>query len=215
MSRYLIHCCNSRKWYVHEHLIPSMLAQGIKESNITVYQDVKRRGNLEAFVRSLENLPQSGGTWHLQDDVIISSDFKKKTEEYNRGVVCGFCSCYSENEPAGYVSPKHLWYSFPCIRIPNSYAHGFVKWFREDAEHNKEYSLWINKKKYDDSMFQIYLEDYKPKAEVLNLSPNIVNHIDYMIGGSLVNKNRNIKKVLSIKWNEPELLRHWEEILNG
>lgn len=214
MAKYMIHSSNSRQWYVEEFLIPSMLEQGIKESNISVYQDVKKQGNLEAFVRSLENLPKTGGTWHLQDDVIISSNFKQKTEEYNKGVVCGFCSCYSEDEPSGYVNPKHMWYSFPCIRIPNSYAQEFVEWFRKDVVNNKEYRLWVNKKKYDDSIFRIYLEDYRTKEAVLNLAPNIVNHIDYMIGGSLVNTQRNMKQVLSIKWGEPELLKMWEERLN-
>lgn len=212
MAKYLIHSCDNRQWYVEKHLIPSMVEQGINRGDIDVFQDNGNLGCLEAFMQSLLLL-NGTGTWHLQDDVIICSQFKRWTEEYDDGVVCGFCSRYSEKEPAGLMYPNHMWLSFPCIRIPDILAREFATWFYRETIHNPEYKLWINKKKYADSIFRIYMEDYNGGMEVLNLAPNIVNHIDYVIGGSTINQNRGGDPVTSIYWEEPELLKYWEDTI--
>ena len=69
MSKYMIHTCPKRKWYVDEFLVPSMIEQGIDSQDITVYNDENEDGHLMAFMNSWKQLKE-GGTWHLQDDII-------------------------------------------------------------------------------------------------------------------------------------------------
>lgn len=209
MAKYLIHAVPKRLWYVNDHLIPSMLEQGINQKDISVYCDKNKDGNLHSFLQSLKGLQED--TWHLQDDVIIGRRFKAVTENVD-GVVCAFCSIYSEDKPYGLVDVRDMWYSFPCIRIPVAYSQEFQEWTQTDALKSPLYRSWVAVGKYDDSLFMAFMMHRHGKDKVLNLNPNIVNHIDYLIGGSVVNKIR-AKQATSIYWNERELLEYWEEKL--
>lgn len=191
MARYLIHSCNERQWYVEQYLIPSMLKQGIQENDITIYQDKEEKGCLDSCMHTFLNVPKDGGTWHLQDDVVIASNFKEMTERYDYGLVCGICTQFDGNMGYGMTDVEGMWYSFPCIRIPNKVARRCAKWYYNESIHDLQYRMWIRKQKYDDSMFRRYLELHESKITVLNLYPNIVNHIDYLIGGSVINKIRD------------------------
>ena len=210
---YLIHSCGKRRWYVNKFLIPSMLKQGIDKKNINVYEDSINYGNLTSTMDSFKELPNFGETWHLQDDVIISSDFKEKTEKYTDGIVCGFCNKYSQENPPGESSPQKMWMSFQCILIPNVVARSCAEWFYTDVVNNKEFRLWVQSRKYDDSIFKIYLQDFWEDIYVYHLAPNIVDHIDYLIGGSTINACRDDKQVRSLYWNEPELVKELERNL--
>ena len=129
--KYLIHTFPKRLWYVEKYLIPSMIEQGIKKKDIYIYNDENGFGNLFAFLDSIRfiinNLSKEKGLWHLQDDVIISKDFKERTESINKLnidniVVNGFVNkWYANLEKSGRVNVKDYWYSFPCIYIPNRY----------------------------------------------------------------------------------------------
>lgn len=213
MAKYLIHAIPSRMWYVEKFLVPSMVAQGIDKDNILVFNDKDKLGNLKAFCESIKDL--KGDYWHLQDDVIISSNFKEQTEKYDLKIICGFCSKYSEGVPGGVVKPQNMWYSFPCIRIPRTILAEFLNWLDTDAL--KTCANWINANKYDDSLFKEFMETRHPRTEIFNLKPNIVNHIDYLIGGSVANeRNRaDYKKAMSIYWTEPELLDKLQEDILG
>lgn len=204
-TKYMIHATPKRLWYVDRYLVPEMIKNGIDKNNIIVYNDDKERGNLGAFLDSLKK--SDCDLWHLQDDVIISSDFKEQTEKHDSGIVCGFCSAYSENCPDGFVLPENMWYSFPCIRIPYIIAMEFIDWIAHGR--NGTYKNWISANKYDDSLFMAFLKEQYPLKAVLNLKPNIVNHIDYLIGGSIVNPMRQ-RKTVSIYWDDIELLTRWE-----
>ena len=84
--KYMIHACPPRMWYVEEFLIPSMKAQGIKDEEITVWNDEKMEGNLPAFLASMKACAKEpGGTWHIQDDVIISRAVRRADEGERRG----------------------------------------------------------------------------------------------------------------------------------
>ena len=206
MAKYLIHACPQRLWYVEEHLIPSMVAQGIDRGDISIFTDTEKLGNLEAFMQSLLLIEEGSGVWHMQDDVVISKQFRRWTEEYDDGVVCGFCSKYSRMMPAGLVDVKYMWYSFPCIRIPNVIAQEFSTWFYRECMYNPAYTTYIQKKKYDDSIFHDYMESHCPEMEVLNLAPNIVEHIDYLIGGSTINPGHNEEPIKSLYWDEQDTI---------
>lgn len=215
MSNYMIHTCPKRKWYVDKYLIPSMLEQGIKFEDITIYSDDKKDGHLVAFLKSCEQLSGSG-TWHLQDDIIISSLFRTQTEAYDDGVVCGFCNNYSKYKDSGYVSVSKMWYSMPCIRIPDFMMRGFLDWFKQDAIQER-FRHCIIANKHSDVLIDAYLKEEYPDLMVLHLKPNIINHIDHLIGGSIINKGRSqdTEYIMSVYWKEPKLIKELEEKLNG
>lgn len=205
-TKYLIHTCPSRKWYVEEFLIPSMLEQGISKSNIFVWCDDEGLGNLRATMKSFSEIPMNDdGMWHLQDDVVISKDFKRLSDEYSSGIVCGFCSRYSNGKPPGKCNIRNMWYSFPCIRIPNKLARECSKWFYHSAYFNEQYKGWINSRKHDDEFFKEFLRVKHKEMTGFNLAPNLVEHVDYMLGGSIVNAHRE-EHAVSLFWDEPEIV---------
>lgn len=200
--KYMIHAHPKRGWYVYKYLIPQMLEQGIRRNEIIVQMDDLDLGNLEAFITSLEELPAEGTTWHLQDDVLLSTRFASATKELSKEpiVTCGFCGRYDENPQSGFVEPEKAWYSFQCIMIPNEVAHRFLKWFNLTGAH--EHEEWFQAGKYDDSYFHEFL--IKKKMPARNLSPNIVEHIDYLLGGSIANKKRK-GALTSLYWIEHDV----------
>lgn len=210
MSTYLIHACPKRIAYVNEYLVPSMLKQGIERENILIYEDKFKLGNLQAFLASSELvIHNTSGTWHLQDDIIISSKFKEVTESYDKGIVCGFCNKYSEDLQIGLRPVRDLWYSFPCIRIPNTVLKRFVEWMRR-PEIQKKYRVYIEAGKFDDTLFRAFILERYPDKLIQNLCPNIVDNIDYLIGGSLINYSRTVD-ANSIYFDEQKEKLEFEE----
>lgn len=205
MAKYLIHSCEKRKWYVDEYLVPSMLKQGIKRENVLVYNDNAKQGNLRSYMASSEMIDTTDyGTWHLQDDVIISTDFRKVTETYDKGVVCGFCNSYSKELPIGICLTRDMWYSFPCIRIPNHILKEFIDWLKTSVTQTK-YKAYIEANKFDDTLFRIFMLSHYADMIVHNLYPNIVDNVDYLLGGSLINYQRT-DSPNSLYFVEPELI---------
>ena len=174
---------------------------------------MNREGNLMSCMKSFRSLPEEGETWHLQDDVIISSDFAKKSQEQPEGVVCGFCSLVCRQWEEGYQTVDKMWYSFPCIKMPNSIARECAEWFFTYASVSGRYKHWVEGRKFDDSFFREFMLQKHKHDKVLNLRPNIVNHIDYLIGGSVAN-SALIGNRTSCYWTEPELINNLREKLN-
>ena len=213
---YMIHTCNNRKWYVEQYLIPSMCLQGINLDHIKIWLDKDNIGCLESCMQSFASLPEDGYTWHLQDDVIICSDFKQKTEEFEEiaSIVCGYCYYRNTGSPAGVNFPRHMWYSFPCISISNSLAKECAEWYFKNAKYNSKYTKWVSTGKCDDSMFKFFCEEkYGTVQIVYNLNPNLVDHIDYLIGGSIVNKERQATITSAAYFQEPELIEQLKDKL--
>ena len=185
--KYMIHTIPKRLWYVEKYLIPSMIKQGIKKKDIYIYNDENKFGNLFAFLDSLkfinENLSEEQGIWHLQDDVIISRDFKETTEiEGKNMVVNGFVNKnYANLEKSGLVKVQDYWYSFPCVYIPNKYIDDFLNWIERVKTESPYRKRW-NKGRYDDWFFYKFLEEEFPIDYMYNLKPNLVDHIDYLLG---------------------------------
>ena len=200
----MIHAMWKRLWYVEEYLIPSMETQGIDREQIIVYCD-EGEGNLKSCMKAFGMVEGNTGTWHLQDDVIISHDFKEKTEQYDKGVVCGFCSMYDNENMTGTVPVQKMWFSFPCIRIPDKVARGCSEWYFQYMERNPSYTAYTKDGANDDWMFRHYVWDYYKDNTALNLTPNIVDHIDYLIGGT-VNSNTTRKVIIRSKYWEDEYL---------
>lgn len=187
--RILIHSVPERMWYVEKFLIPML-----KGADIIVYTDAERKGNLAAFVESLsEYCTGDGGTWHLQDDVLPSPDFMSRAAALEGDeVVCGFVN--EQGGPncnlKGRVYAADIWYSFPCIYIPNRIADEFVDWIVSGAWETEArveaHSLYVAGRG-DDWFFLEFMTVRHGADMVNNVTPCLVEHIDWLIGGSMVN----------------------------
>lgn len=224
MTYYMIHCCNDRLWYVRNFLIPSMLKQGIKISQILVYQDRNGIGNLRAFIDSCNQaLSYSkkhniSGIWHIQDDVVLSKSFKTRTERYDEGLVCGFTCNYDTKPEEGIfkISDQKMWFSFPCIRIPTELLNEFTEWSNLHLWQSQYFRGWVRRNKADDLIFREWLYGHPEKQDLLylNLAPNLVNHIDDLIGGTIANKQREEGfNTRSIFWDEEDVIEDLKEEL--
>lgn len=214
--KYSIHTCNDRLWYVQDYLVPSMVEQGINKFDINIWLDKDNEGCLQSCMKAFLSMPiNNKDTWHMQDDVIISHDFKEKTEQkYGADIVCGYCySLDGHRDITGFVEPKHMWYSFPCIRIPNKVARYCADWFYRKVMRDPAYGIYVRSKRFDDSLFHIFIEEYGDQLKILNLTPNIVDHIDYLIGGSIINYTRPEKETHAAYFEDEYLVKNLENIL--
>ena len=210
MAKYLIHAVPRRMWYVEGYLIPSMLAQGIREGDIRVYNDEKHEGNLRACMNAFASCEGSGGTWHLQDDVCICKDFRIITEAVDFGLICGFSSkMYDGEGKIGLVDRKDMWFSFPCIRIPNEYARDCADWVNKYIIGNPIYrDFWANGKN-DDWAFRAYLKEFYTYVHAMNIAPNLVDHVDYLVGGGTGDKPRE-EQVRAQYWKDYDVVEELE-----
>lgn len=193
--RIMIHACPEREWYVKGFLVPSIIEQGIPPDDIEIWMDSKKRGNLRSFVESMKHLSdRPGGTWHMQDDVLICHDFAERARQHDSGVVCAWCHDLYEPHQLhilGQTLPFNMWRStFQCIRIPNDIARDFVQWF-ETAQRRPDLDAYVSTGKCDDTLFHIFMTEAKCYEPVYNLAPHLVEHIDWLIGGSSINTWRS------------------------
>ena len=211
---YMIHACPQRMWYVDEFLVPSMRAQGIED--IEIWNDTEGRGNLYSCMEAFKACgKRDGGTWHLQDDVIISRDFAEWTKEPFKGVVCGFgCQNFGPSmTQVGSVPMAFMWYSFQCIHLPNELAGECADWFFNDAQYRTQYSPQIVDRKHDDWFFREFMRERHSDMTVINLTPNLVDHIDHLIGGTLINKQRHIQTNRSYFFKDQDMVDELAEKL--
>ena len=170
-----------------------MIEQGIPSDNIEVWMDDKGMGNLISCMKCFEEYGKRGsGRWHLQDDVVISSDFKEKTEKYDEGIVSGFFrkEWQALTPKEGLVPAVYHWNSFQCVRIPDQYAGECAEWFFTDAAYRDTYREIVESGKCDDTMWYDFLVECHLEEFVMNLNPSIVDHVDFLLGGSVINKWR-------------------------
>lgn len=210
----MIHTCNKREWYVYNHILPSLKQQGMNMDNVKVWHDYKRIGNLQSFLHSLtwiEGVYQpAAAVWHLQDDILLSSSFVERASTYpDDEICCGFVhDSFNKGElqKTGRVAMKHLWYSFPCIKIPVSLSTQFHTWlFSQGLRNSKYHSLFVTGKA-DDSLFRYFLLQKHSRSHIHNIKPNLVEHVDWLIGGSVVNGERSKKAVRAYYWDEQDLV---------
>ena len=108
-----------------------------------------------------------------------------------------------------------MWYSFPCIRIPDETARMSAQWFYNEARYDGRYDPWAHGKKDDDVMFRWFLKQHEPVL-ALNLYPNIVNHIDYLLGGSVINSARAKDiNTMAKYWKDTKTLEKIEKELSN
>ena len=185
----MIHAVPERMWYVEEFLIPSLEAQGA--DRIRVWNDEQHRGNLRSCMDCFAAMDGQGGTWHIQDDVLVCRDFVKRCRKHDEGVVYGFCCEYFLDDPdlTGRVYVPDAWHSFQCVRIPDAWARECAAWYFSGAWRDfadPELPVLQEVNKGDDAFFHAFLEDRHGTETAENLKPNLVEHVDLWIGGSVL-----------------------------
>lgn len=207
--RVLIHACPQRMWYVEEFLVPGLREQGAED--IEIWNDAEGLGNLEACLRAFETRTGAGGTWHIQDDVLPCRDFVERCRELDEGVVYGFtCRNFGDRLDAwGHVYAQDAWHSFQCVRIPDKYARACAAWVRSGAwEHESsmpELPILQKLGQGDDSFFHEFMICRHGGETVYNVRPNLVEHVDWLIGGSSIQKWRDYLARAEY-WADPELV---------
>ena len=210
----MIHAVPRRMWYVADYLIPSMVAQGISSDDITVYCDTNKEGNLVSCLKSFISCEDDGGTWHLQDDVCICKNFKAITEAVDFGLVCGFSSeMYDGPGNIGTVTRDKMWFSFPCIRIPNEYARESAEWVNKYIIGNPIYQVYWQHGVNDDWAFRTWLKEFHKDVLAINIAPNLVDHVDYLVGGGTGKKARE-KPVRAQYWKDFDVIAELEQKIN-
>ena len=218
--RYMIHTVPERETYVRGLLIPRLMEQGIPKSRIKVWLDDRHAGNLVSTMTSFLwcGEKNKGKTWHLQDDVLPSVAFADQAEWYADlyPVVCGFVPDKTYDgetgEPGSIVRPIDMPYSFPCILIDDALAQECARWF---LYHDGGFGLVVNalvrEGKGDDTLFRRFLTEEHPDTEVRILSPCLVQHVDDLLGGSVINPDRDFP-IRARVWEdqgEMEQLNEW------
>lgn len=204
----MVHACPARMWYVEQILIPMLRRQGAED--ITIWNDVNKRGNLQACMDSFAALKSDGGTWHLQDDVLPCRDFVKRCQELDDGVVYGFCNEDFTDNPSnvGRVYAPDVWHSFQCVRIPDAYARECADWFEKCEWRNSpmpELQILVGMKKGDDTFFREFLQMRHGTEQFYNAKPNLVEHVDWIIGGSILSPYREFY-ARAYYWDDDELI---------
>ncbi len=217
--KYMIHTCQKRLWYVEDFLIPSLKEQGIKQEDIILWNDAEMKGNLPSWLGACEyvrdNLADGRGIWHLQDDIVLGSKFREEAEKAGDMVINAWvCTRFNSKRYTmkGEVGVLYHWNSFQCIYIPTRYTTGFLSWYYREAIKDERCLDRIRENRWDDWLFWCYMRRKHKNEKCLNLAPNICEHIDYMIGGSVATPERQ-GNVVGVYWYENEILEKlWHDL---
>lgn len=208
--RILIHACPARMWYVEEFLVPELERQGAED--VAIWNDTGHMGNLRACMAAFASCAGDGGTWHIQDDVLPCRDFVERCREHDKGVAYGFCNLDFTDDPqqTGHVSVEDAWHSFQCVRIPDAYARECAAWLDGDGRNHEHYPMWISSGNMDDAVFRAFLLDRHPRDMADNIAPNLVEHVDWIVGGSVLHPWRGIP-ARAYYWDEDDRVDELKE----
>ena len=210
----MIHTCPKRMWYVEGFLLPKLERQGADE--VEVWNDTTGAGNLRSCMASFASRTGDGGTWHIQDDVLLCRDFVKRCRQHDDGVVYGFCNERFTDDPyqTGIVSVEDAWHSFQCVRIPDAYARECAAWLDGPGKTSGLYLLWMKTGKMDDDVFRTFLLNEHGRETVTNLKPNLAEHVDWIIGGSILSPWREFYARAHF-WDDEALVDELKEAVKG
>lgn len=194
---FVIHCVPKRRKWVDGYIIPELKKH--KEKYI-IYEDKKGDGNLKSFTNSLDKVKDiPNGCWHIQDDIYFAKDFFERIKKMPKDMlILGFTSADWCLGAPGTQFISGAWLSFQCVYIPTRYTKGFRQFLKDYYD---EYKDMIDQNCNDDTLFKKHLLKNFPSDWVWNEKPNLVNHIDYLIGGTTIHKN--FKPHLALYWDEP------------
>lgn len=192
--RILIHAVPQRLWYVENFMLPELERQGADA--VELWVDREKAGNLKSCMDSFLSLTGDGGTWHIQDDLLFARDFVKRASAFDerRPLANGFCCIAFEDSPwtPGEVYMPDAWHSFQCIYIRNDLARECAEWVYSGQwieSPRQDLPVLHRVGKGDDSFFREFMLCRHPEMKGFNFSPNLVEHIDWLIGGSTLKEN--------------------------
>lgn len=214
----MIHACPKRMWYVEDFLVPQLLDQGA--DSVAIWNDDAGLGNLQACMKSFAARRGHGGTWHIQDDVLPCRDFVQRCMEYESdGIVYGFCcrQFRDDQKQRGRVHLPDAWRSFQCVRIPDEYARECAEWFysgRWQESTLPELVILKGMNKGDDTFFREFLMMEHGGDRVTNAAPNLVEHVDWILGGSVLSPWRE-QPARAALWNDKDLVEELKTAVRG
>lgn len=207
----LIHACPPRMWYVEGFLVPSLLAQGADPADVRIWNDADGLGCLTSCMAAFAAMDGEGDTWHIQDDVLLCRDFVRTAGAIPEGgVVYGFCCEYFTDDPAqtGRVYAEDAWHSFQCVRIPDAWARECAAWYESGAWETESVNLDLpvlrDVNRGDDSFFREFLLCRHGDAAVINARPNLAEHVDLLLGGSVLHAWREYRAT-AYYWQDNDL----------
>lgn len=216
--KYMIHCCPKRMWYVEEYLIPSMIKQNISKENIIIWNDTDNVGNQKSWYNSCQYIKKNEnkleGMWHIQDDVLICKNFYSRTKKVpnNINIRCGFATKNFNKIGTVWTGAQPItqhWMSFQCIYIPNRYMREFINWYDTEVIQKGNYKEKYEGGNDDDFLFFESIITLHPKIKSVNITPCLVEHIDYLIGGSTL-FNRKHKQNRAFQFDDMDLVDELE-----
>ena len=112
------------------------------------------------------------------------------------GDFCVECVCLARGPSR--TTPKYAvdaWNSFQCVRIPDAYARECAAWVRGEKwitqSPSPELPIMYKLGNGDDTFFHEFMACMHPYDVAENLKPNIVEHVDWLLGGSSIQKWRD------------------------
>lgn len=204
-------------WYVNGYLAPELKRQG---ADVDIYCDTDKLGNLRACMTAFANVKGDGHTWHVQDDILPARDFVKRCEalEDMEGPIYGFCcrNFGDRLDAYGEVYIPDAWNSFQCVRIPNEYARECAAWVKSGAfwgeSDSPELPILYHLGNGDDTFFHKFMEARHGMETAYNVKPNLVEHIDWLIGGSSLQTWRDFLAKAEY-WEDPALVTEVNTII--
>ena len=88
-----------------------------------------------------------------------------------------------------------------------------MNWYNNEVVPENLYEDLRAEGKNDDALFKRFILDKYPSVHCLNFIPNIVDHVDYLLGGSVINKQREGTR-RAYWFEEPKVVKDLEESLN-
>lgn len=216
---YVIHTSPKRIKFVNEYMVPCFKRYGIQD--IIVWNDEQMIGQLNAWTDCarwiVSEKNEYRGTWHLEDDVVPCKNFKTLSEQLSGKsiVVQGFITdnkFFGFKGETGILPFQYLPYGMQCIYIPNLYLKGFIDFVdtfvKTGMYRKKQYECGTL---YSDAVFRTFMKRYYKDTLINNLDDCMVEHVDYLIGGSSVRKQKDTKaKARKFdNYEEVERLERW------
>ena len=109
--------------------------------------------------------------------------------------------------------PRRGVHSFPCTYIPDALARECAEWYLSGAykrEAMAEAFALADDKRGDDYLFREFMELHHGGETVINLTPCLVEHVDFLLGGSVVTPFRGFQ-ARAVYWDDEALVNDLEE----
>lgn len=181
-----------------DDIIESLHTSGFTDDEIVVFEDTEYKGCIWSMFEAFKLMDED--CIYLQDDVILTSNFKEKMNgliKKTKGkFVINLFKMREADDKIGYQPPFYSWWSFQGLFIPSKIKDEFLSWFLSLKE--SDYPRWVKvrfEQKYDDGLFLDWLIKIHKPAYVYNQGPNWVQHKELQ---SAVEPRRPRKRISSM-----------------